>query len=77
MQKYTFIPFQPVLYFFVLMRGIIINDNMQLFVLVSLTFNLLEEFEKLFVRVLLVTLTGHATRGNIECCKKWLVPFLL
>ena len=57
-------------YFFMLMRGIIVNDNMQVFILVSLSFNRLEEFEKLFMCMLLVTLTGDTTSSNIKRRKK-------
>ena len=60
-----------------LMRGIIVNDKMQVFILVSLTFNLLDEFEKLFMCMRLVTLTGHATGGDIEGGKKGARPISL
>ena len=53
-----------------LMRGIIINNNMQVLVPVRLCFNRLEEFKKLFMCMLLVTLAGHVTRGDIERCKE-------
>ena len=61
---------QPLAYFFMLMRGIIINDNMEFFALFRLIFNLLEKVEKLFMGMLLVTLTGHVTGGNFKCCKQ-------
>ena len=60
-----------------LMRGVVINDDMQVFILVGLNFNLLDEFEKLFMGMLLVSLTRHATSGNIECCKKCTCPVSL
>ena len=70
MQYYTFIPLQPLPYFFMLMRGIVINDDMQFLILLRLTFNLLEEFEKLFMCMFLIAFTGDATGGNIKCRKQ-------
>jgi hypothetical protein len=52
------------------MRGIIISDNMQVLILGGLSVNLLEEFEKLFMCMFLVTLAGYVTRGDLKCCKK-------
>ena len=77
MQRHTLIALQPILYFCMLMRGIVIYDNMQVLIFVSFSFNLLEEFQKLFMRVLLITLTDHAPNGNIECCKKRTSPVSL
>ena len=47
---------------------------MQVFILVRLTFNRLDEFEKLFMRMFLVTLTSHAAGDNIKCGKQGTGP---
>jgi hypothetical protein len=60
-----------------LMRGVIVDDDVQRFVPVDLTFHFLDELEELFVGVLLVTLTRHASSGNVECRKKSTRPVSL
>ena len=70
MEKDPGMPLQPVADFFMLMSGIIIHDNMQVFLLLRLPLNGLEEFEKLFMCMLLIALPGHAAGDHLECGKQ-------
>ena len=67
-------PFYPVPDFFMRMWGILRNEKMQVFLLVRLTFTRLDDCEKFFMGLLLVTRTSHAARGNLECGEQGICP---
>ncbi len=49
------------------MGGIMIYENVQVFLLVRLTVNRLEECEKLLMGLFLITCPSHAASGHLEC----------
>ncbi len=74
MQKDPWMPVQPSPDIFMFMGGIIIHENMQVFLLVRLPFHRLDECEKLFMGMLLVTFPGYTASGNLEGGKQGTRP---
>ena len=61
------------------MCGVIINDDVYVFVLANLTFNLLKKTKKFFVRMFFITSTRYAPSGDLKGGKKstCAIPFII